>query len=178
MGALTLASAAGILCVPSARAGLRGVVEQHGAFRPGATPQPVGFEHADLLDEAPGQRSGRRRVFQVKDGCLPFLCGGDGGNGREEILPGTADIFLSKTSGPAGTVVNVSGEDFAPGEQVVIGFHTGEIGRTNADGSGQFKNVAVTIPDSFSVFAPQKFDIVARGRSSIKSAHAPFTLSG
>jgi hypothetical protein len=62
MGALTLASAAGILGVPSACTGLRGVVEKQAAFRSIATPQPVGFEHAEFLDEASGQGSSRRRV--------------------------------------------------------------------------------------------------------------------
>jgi hypothetical protein len=126
-------------------------------------------------------------VFQIKDGCLPFLCGSSssgGGTPTHDTNTGPfdpakpADIFLSSTSGPGGSKVNVSGEGFQPNEQIVIRFHTEEIGRTQANSSGQFKNVTVTIPRSFSQFAPQKFDIVATGKSSIKSAQAQYTLSG
>jgi hypothetical protein len=121
--------------------------------------------------------------FQVKDGCLPFLCGSGGGSGQQPnpggVNPGTtASIFLSSTSGPGGSVVKVSGEGFAPNEEVVLRFHTEEMGRTRTDGAGKFSNVAVTIPRSFSKFAPQTFDIVADGRTSIRSATAQFTLSG
>jgi hypothetical protein len=121
-------------------------------------------------------------VFQVKAGCLPFLCGNsdkgsdhDGG-GFDPSNP--ASIFLSTTSGPGGSTVKVSGEGFAPDEEVVISFHTEEMGRTRTNGDGKFSNVTVTIPKTFSKFAPQKFDIVANGRTSIKSAQAQFTLSG
>jgi hypothetical protein len=120
--------------------------------------------------------------FQVKDGCLPFLCGtgsgsggpgGSGGGGG-----GPASIFLSSTSGPGGSVVKVSGEGFAPNEEVVLRFHTEEMGRTQADSAGKFSNVAVTIPKSFSKFAPQQFEIIANGSTSIRSATAAFTISG
>ncbi len=89
-----------------------------------------------------------------------------------------ASVFLSRDSGPGGTTVNVSGEGFQAGERVVIRFHTEEIGSTTANDAGSFSNVAVEIPDSFSQFAPKQFKIVAGGQSSIKSADAPFTLSG
>lgn len=119
--------------------------------------------------------------FQIKDGCLPFLCG-SGGGGGQQTFPGDlgkpASIFLSATSGPGGSVIKVSGEGFAPNEQVVIRFHTEEMGRTRANAAGAFSNVAVTIPTSFSKFAPQAFNIVANGQSSIKSATAQFTISG
>jgi hypothetical protein len=113
--------------------------------------------------------------FQVKDGCLPFLCGSGGGSGD---LGKPASIFLSATSGPGGSVIKVSGEGFAANEQVVIRFHTEEMGRTQTNATGAFSNVAVTIPTSFSKFAPQAFNIVADGQSSIKSATAQFTISG
>lgn len=51
-------------------------------------------------------------------------------------------------------------------------------GGGTANDAGSFSNVAVEIPTSFSQFAPQQFKIVAGGQSSIKSADAPFTLSG
>src|SRR5438477_6074767 len=104
--------------------------------------------------------------FQVKDGCLPFFCGH---GGSDQPNPGvvnpaaTASIFLSRTSGPGGSVVKVSGEGFAPNEEVVLRFHTDEVGRTRADAAGRFSNVAVTIPTSFSKFAPQQFEIIANG---------------
>jgi hypothetical protein len=60
--ALTLTPSAGIFSVPSARAGPRGVIEEEVALRASATPQPVGFERVELLDEASGQCCGQRRV--------------------------------------------------------------------------------------------------------------------
>jgi hypothetical protein len=60
--ALTLAPAAGIFRVPPACAGPGGVVEEQVALRASATPQPVGVERAEFLDEAPGERRGQRRV--------------------------------------------------------------------------------------------------------------------
>lgn len=114
-------------------------------------------------------------VFRVKDGCVPFFCG-NAGSGAGQGQP--ADIFLSHTSGPGGSTVKVSGENFQPDEQIVIQFHTEEIGRTQANDAGRFANVTVTIPKSFSQFAPHQFDIIATGRSSISSARAAFTISG
>jgi hypothetical protein len=60
--ALTLTPSAGIFSVPSARAGPCGVVEEQVALRASATPEPVGFERVELLDEASGQGRGQRRV--------------------------------------------------------------------------------------------------------------------
>jgi hypothetical protein len=121
-------------------------------------------------------------VFTVKDGCLPFTCatggGDDDGGGQGAGSSGPANVYLSKTSGPSGSTVNVSGEGFASGEQVVITFHTEEMGRTQASDTGRFTNVTVTLPTSFSVFAPAQFDVIATGSTSIKSARASFMLSG
>jgi hypothetical protein len=120
-------------------------------------------------------------IFQVKDGCLPLLCGSGGGSGQQTSpgdLSKPASIFLSATSGPGGSVIKVSGEGFAANEQVVIRFHTEEMGRTQTNAAGAFSNVAVTIPTSFSKFAPQAFNIVVNGQTSIKSATAQFTISG
>ncbi len=60
--ALTLTPSAGVFCVPSAGAGPCGVVEDQAALQASATPEPVGFKHVELLDEASGQCCGRRRV--------------------------------------------------------------------------------------------------------------------
>jgi len=94
------------------------------------------------------------------------------------VPPTETNVFLSLTSGPTGTPFKVSGEGFLPGETVIISMHTTEIGRTTASGAGSFSGVEVTVPEEYGVFAPQQFDVIARGQSSIKSARAPFTVSG
>jgi len=93
-------------------------------------------------------------------------------------IPGPASIFLSQTSGPAGSPIKVSGEGFAAGEEVVIRFHTTEVGRTTASSNGSFSSVEVIVPLEYEAFAPRQFSVVATGRSSIKSAQSPFTVSG
>lgn len=90
----------------------------------------------------------------------------------------TARVFLNRDSGAGGTTVLVSGEGFEPGERVVLRFHTEQIGSTTASDAGSFANVAVTIPTSFGDFAPQQFEIIAEGDDSIRSARAPFQLTG
>ncbi|HEV8490229.1 MAG TPA: hypothetical protein VGQ58_10625 [Candidatus Limnocylindrales bacterium] len=91
---------------------------------------------------------------------------------------GETSIFLSLTSGPVGSTVKVSGEGFGAGETVVISFHTTEVGRTTANGAGSFSGVEITVPEEFGVFAPNQFFVIANGQSTIKSARAPFTVSG
>jgi hypothetical protein len=92
--------------------------------------------------------------------------------------PGESALFLSKESGPGGSTLNVSGEGFAPGETIEIRFHTESVATTRADAGGGFANVQITVPPSFSVFAPQQFSLIATGRTSLRSAMAPFTISG
>jgi hypothetical protein len=108
--------------------------------------------------------------------------GGGGGGVTFPTITGNpiepAEVFLNRDSGPGGTTILVSGRGFAAGERVVLSFVTEQIGSTNASGSGAFSNVSVTIPSRFSQFAPRQFEVVARGQSSIKSARAPFTVSG
>jgi hypothetical protein len=87
-------------------------------------------------------------------------------------------VYLSLDNGPAGTVVNVSGEGFQPNERIVLRFHTEQIATTQSNDAGSFSNVAATIPGSFSKFAPQQFSIIASGQSSLRSADAPFTITG
>lgn len=124
-------------------------------------------------------------------GVVLMRPGGDGGSPPAQpqvpgvtIAPnpapdgGRPSVFLSRDSGPAGTLVRVSGEGFAKGERVVLRFHTEQIGSTTADGQGKFSNVAVTVPSSFARFAPQQFSVVATGQSSIRSGGAPFTITG
>ena len=108
-----------------------------------------------------------------------------GGDGPTVTLPPftlppntETNIFLSETSGPTGTTLKVSGEGFQPGETIVIRMHTTQVGTTTASSTGTFSSVEITVPDEFGVFAPQQFDVIASGKSSIKSARAPFTVSG
>jgi hypothetical protein len=88
------------------------------------------------------------------------------------------NIFLSETSGPAGSAFKVSGEGFQAGETVIITMSTTEIGRTTASPAGTFSSVEVTVPSKFGVFAPNQFYVTARGNASIRFATAPFTVSG
>jgi hypothetical protein len=97
---------------------------------------------------------------------------------RPVAPPAETAIFLSKESAPGGATVKVSGRGFDPGETVVIRVHTEQVATTNADGGGQFDNVAITVPTSLSVFAPHQFSVVATGQSSVHSASAPLTVSG
>ena len=92
--------------------------------------------------------------------------------------PGPASLFSNRDSGPGGTAVRVSGEGFGPGERVVLRFHTEQIGSTTTNSAGKFSNVDVTIPTTLSEFAPQQFNLVATGESSIRTATTPFTLTG
>jgi hypothetical protein len=118
----------------------------------------------------------------------PWDLPGGGGSGQvtqEPPDPGgrgnpaePAEVFLSRDGGPGGTEVNVSGQGFAPTEDVVIRFHTEQIGRTTTNADGRFSNVEVTIPGTFSFAAPQQFTVIASGEQSIKSAQAPFQLTG
>jgi hypothetical protein len=96
-------------------------------------------------------------------------------NGSSEATP---SVFLNRTSGAGGSTLLVSGKGFEPGEEVVIRFHTDEIGRTTANSEGRFENVAVTVPTSFSKFAPQQFQVSATGRSSLRADETPFEITG
>jgi len=89
-----------------------------------------------------------------------------------------ASLFVNRDNGPGGTEVKLSGEGFAPKERIVIRFHVTEVTRIVADSQGKFSNVTVTIPSDMSEFAPQQFDLVATGQSSVKTATTPFTLTG
>ena len=91
---------------------------------------------------------------------------------------GHASVFLNTTSGPGGSTILVSGSGFSANEEVVIRFHTDEVGSTTANDGGKFENVAVTVPTSYSVFAPQQFQVIATGESSSRSDQAPFTITG
>jgi hypothetical protein len=94
------------------------------------------------------------------------------------ITLGDVAVFLSKESGPGGATMNVSGEGFAGGERVEISMQTIQLAMTTANDAGGFSNVAVTVPERLSVFAPAQFEVTARGLRSLRFASAPFTVSG
>ena len=96
---------------------------------------------------------------------------------RVEIDGKRLDVTIPRGA-DTGTRVKVSGQGFGAGETVVISFHTTEVGRTTANGAGSFSGVEITVPEEFGVFAPSQFFVIAHGESTIKSARAPFTVSG
>lgn len=90
-------------------------------------------------------------------------------------LFGETKIELSRTSGPVGTQLTVSGNGFIPGETVDIFFHTQELTRTTADSSGRITNVPVRVPADWK-FKGQ-FTIRAVGKASIRSDSRPFQVT-
>jgi hypothetical protein len=102
----------------------------------------------------------------------PFrlLTGGEGPN------TGAAAISLSKGTGPSGTQITVSGQNFTPGEEVRVRFAATDMGRTVADSRGMF-TLNVRIPGNQDAFAPKQVNIVATGLQSAKSADASFALT-
>ena len=111
---------------------------------------------------------------------IPRLDDGSGDGGVTTTNPGqgAASVYLNSSSGPAGTTISVSGEGYASGEEVVIRFHTNEVGSTTVNDQGKFQGVSVTVPSSYANFATQLFYVVATGRTSLRSDQAPFTVTG
>jgi len=109
----------------------------------------------------------------IKHASQPFKLLGGGGGGPNT---GPASISLSDGSGPSGTELTVSGENFQPGEEVKISFATTEMGRAVADNDGRFE-LSVTIPGNQDAFGSHQVDIAANGQQSIKHADAPFQLT-
>jgi hypothetical protein len=84
-------------------------------------------------------------------------------------------ISLEKSSGPPGTELTIDGSGFAPGETIVIRFHTRELSRLQADSQGAFAGAAVQVPSDWP-FTGQ-FHFVATGQTSIRSARMPFEVN-
>ena len=97
-------------------------------------------------------------------------------NQRLEQMTGARIINLSVGSGRSGTPVTVTGQNFAPGEEVTIRFQVDEVGSAIVDSGGRF-STRIRIPGSYDVFAPKQFDISADGKTSIKHASRPFQLT-
>jgi hypothetical protein len=66
---------------------------------------------------------------------------------------------------------------YDPGEIVTLEMQTYEVGSTQADSTGGFKNVAVTIPQELGTFAPSRFDVTGTGTSSITWATAQIMVT-
>jgi len=101
---------------------------------------------------------------------------GPGGGGPAGNPNATAGISLSVGSGRSGTKVTVTGQNFAPGEEVTLLFHVDEVGSAIVDSGGRF-STSIRIPGSYDVFAPKQFDISANGKTSSKHASRPFQLT-
>jgi len=71
----------------------------------------------------------------------------------------------------------MGGTGFDAREQVEIRFHTELIATAEGDCDGAFSGVHARIPGTFDAFAPQQFEITATGKSSARSASAPFQLT-
>jgi hypothetical protein len=87
---------------------------------------------------------------------------------------GRASLRLSRTSGPPGTTLSVSGAGFTPRERIEIRFHTERVGTAHADGNGNFE-AQIQIPPDWQ-FRNQQFSIVAEGEASIQAADEPFDV--
>ena len=96
--------------------------------------------------------------------------------------PGTVDddagrgnplIAISPTSGPPGTRVTVNGTGYGKGETVDVLFHANEVGTTLTRADGSF-TLRVTIPPW--PFRNRQFDILARGKRTIRHDSAPFQV--
>jgi hypothetical protein len=83
-------------------------------------------------------------------------------------------LNLSRSSGPPGTVLTVSGTGFAPRETVNVTFSTRRIGQVTADARGAFSGLPVTIPADWA-FKGQ-VSITAQGTTSIRWVDEPFQV--
>jgi hypothetical protein len=118
-------------------------------------------------------------VLSFIQGWIPWPSSSTGPSVSSSVpsRPGSTEtkVFLNRLSGPAGTLVRVSGEGFAAGETVRIRFHVEQCAETVADASGTFAEVSCRIPGDWRFKG--SFDIVANGASSIRFASAPFRVT-
>jgi len=89
--------------------------------------------------------------------------------------PVQTEIELSRTSGPVGTVVRVSGRGFGTEETVIIRFHAQECTRADTDAAGAFERAECQIPRDWKFTGT--FDIVATGVTSVRFASMPFRVT-
>ncbi len=81
-------------------------------------------------------------------------------------------LTVSPSSGPAGTVIAVSGSKFAAGETITIKFGTTILGTTTATSTGTF-SASVTIPSTAAVGT---YTIYAKGGTSKIEAQGKFVV--
>ena len=84
-------------------------------------------------------------------------------------------LSLSRSSGPPGTALSVSGGGFAPGERVRLRFHSTELVSVTANGEGAFSGASVRVPVDWK-FKGQ-FLIIASGETSVRSVSEPFQVT-
>jgi len=88
------------------------------------------------------------------------------------VIGATASLTISPGSAQKGGHVTVKGSQFWPNEMVDIRVHATLVAQVPADANGEF-SASITVPSSA---PPPDFDtsITATGRSSARSAEAPF----
>jgi hypothetical protein len=87
---------------------------------------------------------------------------------------GRATLRLSRTSGPPGTRLTVSGAGFTPRERIEVKLHLERLATAHADANGNFET-EVQIPPDWQ-FRNQQFSIVAEGEASIQAPDEPFDV--
>lgn len=97
----------------------------------------------------------------------PDVCGG--------LIPREAVITLSRTSGPPGTALTISGSGFAAGEQVEIEFHATSLRKVRADAGGSFSSIDIQVPSDWK-FKGQ-FDIRASGGTCLNTVSEAFQVT-
>lgn len=131
-----------------------------------------------LADPAPGSGSGSGTTVTTTTGGRivgPTRTTTTTSPRRDE----PAELFANKESAPVGATVLVSGRKFAGEESIDIRFGANPGVTTRSSKGGDFANVSIRVPDFFKGFAkPMTIEIVAVGKSSIKSARVAFTISG
>lgn len=84
-------------------------------------------------------------------------------------------VSLSPSSGPVGTSITVSGQGFSAGETVEIRFSVTQLATVVTNRAGAFSGVVIKVPAGSPKGFP--FSVTATGRTSVKSASAPFTVT-
>ncbi len=88
---------------------------------------------------------------------------------REQVMT------LSRTSGPPGTMLTVSGSGFAADELVELSFSTDTLTKVRADAGGSFSSIEIQIPSDWR-FKGQ-VDIRATGDTCLQTVREPFQVT-
>lgn len=95
------------------------------------------------------------------------LCGG--------LIRPDAVLTLSRTSGPPGTQLTISGSGFAANEQVDLRLHTTRLRTVRADAGGTFSSIPIEIPSDWQIKG--QYSVVASGRTCHNSVDEPFQVT-